>query len=105
MLPKNLKNSEIQILSDQKDGPGVGMTAEFTEHFSGPLPHPSIMEHYERIVPGSANRIIVKFESQTEHRQKMESRFISAEVFRSVGGLVGGFIIAMTAMIGGIIPR
>ncbi|MDP3779081.1 MAG: DUF2335 domain-containing protein [bacterium] len=79
-----------------------GNTSIIATHFAGPLPHPDIMERYEQIVPGSADRIIKKFESQTEHRQKLESRFVLAEMIRSIGGLVGGFIIAMTALVGGI---
>ena len=69
------------------------VSTQVTEYFSGPLPHPKIIEQYNNIVSGSADRIIRKFESQTEHRQKIENRFVWAETIRSIGGLVGGFVI------------
>ena len=42
--------------------------------FSGPIPPPNIIEGYEKIVPGSADRIISMAERQSEHRQKMEQK-------------------------------
>ena len=45
--------------------------------FSGPIPPPSIIEGYERVLPGSADRIISMAEKQSEHRQKMEDKMIS----------------------------
>ncbi len=96
MLPAKPENKPV----DKKEGHVI--SAEITEHFSGPLPHPRILEDYDRIVPGAAYRIIRKFESQTEHRQKLENRFVWTESIKSIGGLVGGFVIAMTAIIGGI---
>lgn len=101
MLPTNSENSGDQLQEKSKGSVRV-TTHQVTEHFSGPLPHPDIMEHYERIVPGSADRIIRKFESQTEHRQRMENRFVWAETIRSVGGLIGGFVIAITTIAGGL---
>jgi hypothetical protein len=44
--------------------------------YSGPLPHPEVLEHYDRIVPGGAERIFTQFESQAKHRQSIESRVI-----------------------------
>ena len=40
--------------------------------FSGPLPPPQILEKYESIVPGSADRIIGMAEKQSEHRRSIE---------------------------------
>ena len=40
--------------------------------FSGPIPPPSIIEGYERGLPGSADRIITMAEKQSEHRQRKE---------------------------------
>lgn len=72
------------------------------EVFSGPLPHPSILEKYEQVVPGAAERIFKSFENQTEHRHKIEKSVIKTQNRLSIVGLVFGFIIAMTTIIGGI---
>ncbi|MEK7117594.1 MAG: DUF2335 domain-containing protein [Patescibacteria group bacterium] len=92
MPPKNQDNKPVQINNQ----------LQITEHFSGPLPHPKILEHYDRIVPGAADRIIKKFESQTEHRQFLENKVINGDNFRATLGLIFGFIIAMSAIFGGI---
>ncbi len=72
------------------------------EHFSGPLPHPEILQRYETIVPGAAERILKKFEAQTEHRQRLERKVVWTDSFKSITGLFCAFIIAMTTIIGGI---
>src|SRR5262245_44679833 len=72
------------------------------QHFSGPLPPPELLGQYDKVAPGSAERIIKKFESQTAHRIKLESILVWSESIKEVGGLVCGFVIAMTAIIGGI---
>jgi uncharacterized membrane protein len=72
------------------------------QHFSGPLPPPSILKQYDEVAPGSAERIIKKFERQTEHRIKIESIIAWTGSVKEIGGLVCGFTIAMTAIIGGI---
>ena len=73
-----------------------------SEHFSGPLPHPKILNDYNNIVPGSANRIINKFEEQTYHRHKLENRVIWVDSVKSILGLISAFTITMTTIIGGI---
>ena len=45
--------------------------------FQGPLPPPAILEHYDRIVPGAAARILVMAENQSKHRQVLERRVIN----------------------------
>lgn len=59
--------------------------------FSGPIPPPSIIEGYERVLPGSADRIITMAEKQSEHRQKMEEKMISAESRDSLLGVIFAF--------------
>ncbi len=41
---------------------------------SGPIPPPSMMEQYERTLPGSADRILKMAENQSEHRQWIEKK-------------------------------
>ncbi len=48
--------------------------------FSGPLPPPEIMQGYDQIVPGAADRIITIFESEVSHRQKMEEKQLDADI-------------------------
>lgn len=99
-MPENQpKNS-----TPENDTPNGKVLARATieEHFSGPLPHPVILQKYEEILPGSAERIFEKFESQTEHRHKMERWLVATESVKSILGVFFGFIIGMTAVAGGI---
>ena len=54
--------------------------------FSGPMPHPSVLEGYERLVKGAAERILVMAESDAKHQQEIEFaalRAAEAEVKRA----------------------
>lgn len=42
--------------------------------WQGPLPPPGALEEFDRIVPGSAARIIDQFEKEAEHRRTLEDR-------------------------------
>ncbi len=95
MVPDN-QNNKIQKV-ENKEGQILQL-----EHFSGPLPHPAILEKYNQIVPGAADRIIKKFEAQTEHRHRIENRVIWVDSVKSILGLIFAFLIAMTAIVGGL---
>lgn len=56
------------------------------QDFAGPLPHPSIMEGYEHVLPGSAERILVMAEKQLEHRIKTESLLAKEQMKQSGRG-------------------
>lgn len=58
----------------QTPKPVIGMSKTETSLFSGPLPTPEMLEKYEQIYPGIAERILQMAEKeQTErHRQKQE---------------------------------
>jgi uncharacterized membrane protein len=70
--------------------------------FSGPLPHPEILQRYNDIHPGAAERIIRMAEEQGAHRRHLEKTAISAHAFTERLGPILGFIVAMTAVVGGI---
>lgn len=59
--------------------------------FNGPIPHPSILQQYEEVVPGSAAKIVAAFTDEGEHRRDLERR----DDKRLSLGQVLGFIIAM----------
>ncbi|WP_175201656.1 DUF2335 domain-containing protein [Achromobacter insolitus] len=48
--------------------------------YEGPIPPPALLEHYNEIVPGAAERIIAMAESETAHRRQMESMQVNADV-------------------------
>ncbi len=44
--------------------------------WSGPLPDPVTLAAYERLLPGSAQRIFDRFEKQSDHRIRLEATVI-----------------------------
>ena len=71
--------------------------------FSGPIPPPSIIEGYERVLPGSADRIITMAEKQSEHRQRMEEKMIDSEARDGLLGVVFAFLLGIEYIIAAII--
>lgn len=72
------------------------------EQYSGPIPHADLLEKYEKVHSGLADRIMKMAESQTQHRQQLESRVITGDIIKSFAGLIFAFLIAALGIIGGI---
>jgi uncharacterized membrane protein len=70
--------------------------------WSGPLPHPEALERYNQIVPSAAERIIKMAETQHDHRIKIEKNVVDSNIAAQRLGTILGFIVAMTAILGGI---
>lgn len=86
--------------------PGVQLTEQRIEQFSGPIPPPDTLAKYEKVLEGSANRILIEFETQTAHRRGIESRLVQVETkdklfarWIEFSGQIIAFI-AMMAVIG-----
>ena len=87
---------------EQKPTPSAQLIQYAAAHFSGPLPPPEILQKYNEILPGAADRIIRMAEDQSRHRQNLERTVIASNSFVQKLGPVLGFVIAMTAITGGI---
>ena len=105
---------------------GTKVSITESSNFSGPLPLPATLDGYEKVLPGSAERIVAMAEREQEHRISTESRaigFIKGKTILSfllsfahitgavivsvygsnvVGGILGGpgLIFAIIALLG-----
>jgi len=70
---------------------------------AGPLPPPSDFAEYEKVLNGSANRILSMAENQASHRQDIEDKIINSNCFCQKLGVVSASIITLVAIIGSII--
>ena len=96
-------NENRRMVAQQKDTTDNSRSTSIElRQYSAPLPPPEMMAEYEKIAPGSAERLIRRFEIQGDHRQSCERTLVRTLSVKSIGGLICGFIIAMTAIIGGI---
>jgi len=95
------ENLPVEHNQDSNADKSVALV-QTSEYFSGPLPHPTILEKYETIHPGLADRIMKMAESQSDHRKDLEKKVILHDRAKSWAGIVFGFIIVIVAFsIGG----
>lgn len=99
------QNAKGQPLGPQERGTMASFSATVTStttSYSGPIPPPEILRQYEEVSPGSVALILEWAGSQAKHRQGLEEYALKHEARRSWGGLIAGFFVAMTAIVGGI---
>jgi len=73
---------------------GSPLVHQHTEvSFSGPLPPPGVLEGYERVLPGSAERIFTMAEKQFEHRLHLEKVVIEGGAKRANMGIYAAVIV------------
>jgi uncharacterized membrane protein len=66
--------------------------------FVGPLPSPQLLQEYENILPGLAERIVIMAETQAAHRQRMERSVLKIESRNSTLGVIFAFLISVSAL-------
>ncbi|MCE9627829.1 MAG: DUF2335 domain-containing protein [Candidatus Eisenbacteria bacterium] len=88
---------DLQPPNDSNTPQHTSLTVTHTT-MSGPLPHPALVEHYERISPGAADRIFTYAEDQLRHRHEIEKLVVQTQS-RAV---VFGQWIALTVILAGM---
>jgi len=73
------------------------------EFFSGPLPPPEKLEHYDRIVPGLAERIVGLTERQSAHRQQLERENLHENIRAARTGQWMAYSLGLLALVGGFV--
>ena len=98
--PQKTKKRHKSPISNKTQSVTVSQSAII---HSGPLPSPDILEQYNKIEPGTANRIISMAEKQAEHRQQLEKRIVTADIRDSFLGIICAFLLGAGTIVGGII--
>jgi uncharacterized membrane protein len=82
-LPTNTPG-EINIPRQGKRPGNISSVSESIEYsraaFSGPLPPPELLGHYEKLCPGSSDRIIRLAEEEALHRRSIEQSIARTEI-------------------------
>ncbi len=81
-MTKRDKRSSTPAPKQQLNQNGIqahGPSVEKYEAHSGPLPDPRTLEHYNQIVPGAAERILIMAEKHADHYCQMEKDFLAAQ--------------------------
>lgn len=69
------------------------------EQYSGPIPPPTFIEGYERVVPGFGKQLLEQFLAQSDHRMVLEKLVIQGNRANEERGQWFSFIIFMTVTI------
>jgi len=93
-LPPNLSQ---QVLGQQS----MVAVETMTSH-SGPIPAPEIIAGYEKVLAGSADRIIKMAEKEQDHRHQIQLRGQSHQAKLTFIGQLFAFIIGFSGIAGGI---
>lgn len=73
---------------------------EITEsYFSGPLPHPEILERYNELIPNGADRITKLAENQNAHRISTETKLVDQGLIQSKRGQIFAFILGISGFV------
>ena len=87
-------------MTEQNRTPVVNQKSTLVQaqHYEGPIPPPEMLEKYNQIVPGSADRILKMAEEQASHRQYLEKQVIKSDIRNSVFGIISALIISLTTL-------
>ena len=77
------------------------LTLQASQYHS-PIPPPEIVAGYERVLPGSAERILAMAERQSGHRIRQEERVITSSIQREKTGQWMAFVLSLVVILGGI---
>lgn len=86
----------------QPDQRRVIIQAFRQEAFSGPIPHPELLQKYENIQKGFADRIITMAETQLGHRVRCEDKIVDGSVKESKRGQNYALIVAILFLAGAV---
>ncbi|WP_423217073.1 DUF2335 domain-containing protein [Streptococcus equinus] len=105
------KNSELKELVEAEDlvdkveklpKKEKQVVLEKLEIYQGDMPHPDILKGYNQLYPKAAEMIIQNGIKESEHRRKMEEKYLTGNIHSHQLGQVLGFIVALAIVAGGV---
>lgn len=100
-MQTQVSNIEGRIV-EEGTGRTIGIIKSQTE-ISGPLPDPVIIERYEALSTGAADRILKMAEEQMHHRIASEAARLNSTIKANSLGQVFGFIVFLVCILASII--
>lgn len=100
--PAATPTPQVDPFDTETPGAPVSWVASL-EAIRSPLPPPAVLREYERLVPGCTERFLAMTEKESNYRREMESLVVTSNVEVRARGQIFAFILAMTAVVGGIV--
>jgi uncharacterized membrane protein len=85
------------------DKPSQSPVTIQARQWNGPLPPPAALEQFERIIPGSAERILRMAEKEQDHRVAQETDGLAADIEDTRRGQWFGGLVAFSAIVGAVL--
>ena len=102
----NIEPSDQQ--PDKRNTAAGRLSIEASSSFVGPIPPPQILDKYNQILPGAADRILKMAEKEQSHRHEMQEKLVESQAsdFRQDRnekrlGQIFGFAIGVVSIISG----
>lgn len=88
----------------------VQVKTEMVEEYSGLIPHPRIVEGYEKICPGAADRILKMAEEELVHKRELEKKEedsiiecrkldLKSDIWTNILATIFAFLLLFTAIV------
>lgn len=96
-LPENVLAEALaeKVVSEDPSGEITEVVRTVAQEYSGPLPPPKMLEHYNEIDPGFANRIITMAEKEQTHRHSLEEMSVKGTIDKDGRGQNYALLITM----------
>lgn len=98
-LPQPMRDIILKLPEEEQEKAAKTLLAEITEiyveSYSGPLPPPSVLVEYDKIVPGSAKLFIDSLHNQTNSRINNEDIVTKSNVSLAKNGQIMAFILTI----------
>lgn len=86
-----------------KSAPQPSGNHSVSQQWSGPLPPPAALEHFNQIIPNGAERIMAMVEREQAHRISEESSILKATIKDTARGHWIGLSISIASIVGCIV--
>lgn len=100
--PHNQRGTKPQQVPQENQQTAQQITAVQQQSWSGPLPPPAALEHFNRIIPNGAERILAMVEREQEHRTRYEQKALDATAREARRGQYLGSGLSALALIGAV---
>ncbi len=74
-----------------------------SRQFSGPLPSPQSLAQFEKVLPGTADRIISMAEKSQDHQHDWNDRALNSEINKGNIGMYGGLFVSILLVVGSVV--
>jgi len=103
-IPENEIPEDLRELIKKAGGKEVALRSlAIAEKYSGPVPHPRMLQQYKDVMADAPERIFSMAEKQQAHRMDLEKSVIKSDIRRADTGLILGFVLFLIMGIGAIV--